>query len=165
MKGFLSKEVELTKSISIRYKMQVHEVEVEIKEDNITPEILQDIIISRFESKYCEIYGAGTEAKEAGTEVITGKVVGRYYGSVVKEVIPESFTDVKPQGNPKLKGKRNAFFEERGRLVSLHTNIFNGDNLAVGNLLSGPAIVERYGDAVLIPQGTEERWIPGVLLF
>jgi N-methylhydantoinase A len=159
--GIPSNTVEITKSVSIRYKMQVHEIEVEIREGNITPEILQDTVIPRFENKYSEIYGAGTEAKEAGTELITCKIVGRYYGFVIKETTPKSFAESKQHSGPKLKGKRRAFFEEKGQLVGIDTAIFNGDHLSAGDLLQGPSIVERYGDAIVIPpgyQGEVDSW-------
>jgi len=154
-------KVKIDKSVTIRYKMQVHEIEVEIKEENITPEILQNTIIPRFEKKYSEIYGAGTEAKEAGTELITCKIVGRYYGFVIKEAAPKSFVKAKPHSGSKMKGKREAFFEKRGRLVGLDTAIFDGDRLSAGDRLIGPSIVERYGDAIVIPpqyQGEVDSW-------
>jgi len=149
--GINPAEVELVKSITMRYNMQVHEIEVEIKENDISPEILENVIIPRFESKYSEIYGTGTEAREAGTEIINCKVIGRYYHLVVEDTIPESSTGVK--SGVKSKGKRRAFFEQRGQLIEMETAIFDGNNLAAGDLLTGPSIVERYGDAVVIPPG------------
>lgn len=147
--GINTEEVELVKSITMRYNMQVHEIEVEIKENVISPEILEKVVIPRFESKYSEIHGTGTEAREAGTEIINCKVIGRYYHLVVEDTIPESSTRAK--SGVKLKGKRRAFFEQRGQLIELETAIFDGDSLAAGDLLTGPSIVERYGDAVVIP--------------
>jgi len=151
--GISSNKVEMAKSITMRYKMQVHEIEVEMKEDNITPEILHNTIIPRFENKYSEIFGAGTEAKEAGTEIITCKVSGRYYQFVLEEAIPERLIDAGPQRKAKSKGKREAFFEEQGHLRGIDTEIFDGNSLVAGDLLIGPSIVERYGDAVVIPPG------------
>lgn len=151
--GIPSSDVEIVKSITMRYIMQVHEVEVEIEEDNITPEILKDTIIPRFENKYSEIFGAGTESKEAGTEIITCKVSGRYYQFILEEAIPKRFMDDSSRNKPKLKGKREAFFEEKGQLKGMSTEIFDGDNLLAGDILIGPAIVERYGDAIVIPPG------------
>lgn len=151
--GIPPNEVELVKSLTLRYNMQVHEIEVEIKEDSITPEILQNVIIPRFESKYSEIYGTGTEAREAGTEIITGKVVGRYYHLVVEDTIPGGSGKAKSRHRPKLKGKRKAFFEQKGHLTEMETAIFDGNDLSAGDLLTGPSIVERYGDAIVIPPG------------
>jgi len=151
--GIPSNEVELVKSLTLRYNMQVHEIEVEIKEDSITPEILQDVIIPRFENKYSDIYGTGTEAREAGTEIITGKVVGRYYHLVVEDTLTESLPEGRSRQKPKLKGQRRAFFEDKGKLRDMDTDIFDGDSLAAGDLLTGPTIVERYGDAIVIPPG------------
>jgi N-methylhydantoinase A len=150
--GIPGGEVELARSLTMRYTMQVHEIEVEIKEDNITSEILNSIIVPRFETKYGDIYGTGTEAREAGTEIITVKVVGRYYHLVVGDTAMEKATS-SPSREPELKGKRRAFFEVEGKLTDLDTVIYSGDSLAAGNRLTGPAIVERYGDAIVIPPG------------
>jgi len=151
--GIPANKVEITRSMSIRYKMQVHEIEVEIKEDIITPGNLQDTIIPRFEDKYADIFGAGTEAKEAGTEILTCKVSGRYYQFVLEEANPERFVKAGKQKKPKPKGKREVFFEEEGQLKAMDTEIFDGDIMAAGDILVGPSIVERYGDAIVIPPG------------
>jgi N-methylhydantoinase A len=148
--GIPGGEVELARSLTMRYNMQVHEIEVEINEDRITPEILNDIIVPRFEKKYGDIYGSGTEAKEAGTEIITGRVVGRYYHLVVGEAGMEK-APACPGREPEPKGKRRAYFEVEGALTDLETVIYAGDGLAAGDRLTGPAIVERYGDAIVIP--------------
>jgi N-methylhydantoinase A len=149
--GIPPSEVELVKSITMRYNMQVHEIEVEIKEDDISPEILENVIIPRFENKYSEIYGTGTEAREAGTEIINCKVVGRYYHLVVEDTIPES--SGRAMAEIKSKGKRKAFFERKGQLAEMDTDIFDGNSLGASDLLTGPSIVERYGDAIVIPPG------------
>jgi N-methylhydantoinase A/oxoprolinase/acetone carboxylase beta subunit len=150
--GIPSGEVEIVKTLTLRYNMQVHEIEVEFKEDRLTPEVLNDIVIPRFEKKYSEIFGTGTEAKEAGTEIITARVVGRYHHLVVEDTAPRSAKKASSR-KPDLKGKRQAFFEQKGSLVEMETSIYSGDSLSEGNVLQGPAIVERYGDAVVIPPG------------
>jgi N-methylhydantoinase A len=152
--GIPGGEVELARSLTMRYNMQVHEIEVEIKEDKITPEVLRETIIPRFEKKYGDIYGTGTEASEAGTEIITCKVVGRYYHLVVAETVMEKATPGRGR-EPDLKGKRRAFFEVDGALTDVETAIYDGASLAAGDRLTGPAIVERYGDAIVIPPGYE----------
>jgi N-methylhydantoinase A len=67
--------------------------------------------------------------------------------------VPESRREAGSRQRPKLKGQRQAFFEEKGRLKDLDTAIFNGDSLSAGDILTGPSIVERYGDAIVIPPG------------
>lgn len=151
--GIPGGEVELARSLTMRYNMQVHEIEVEIKEDEITPEVLLQAIVPRFEKKYADIYGTGTEAREAGTEIITCKVVGRYYHLVVEETAMERAPAHGPGRQPKSKGKRRAFFEVDGSLTDMDTAIYDGASLSAGDRLTGPAIVERYGDAIVIPPG------------
>ena len=149
--GIPAGEVELARSVTMRYNMQVHEIEVDINEDRLTPEVLRDVIVPRFEKKYSDIYGTGTEAREAGTEIITCKVVGRYHHLAVAVTAPERAAATGGGHQPKLKAKRRAFFEVEGQLTDLETAIYAGDSLSAGDLLAGPAIVERYGDAIVIP--------------
>ncbi len=150
--GILPGKVELSRSVSMRYKMQVHEIETEIKEAEITPGVLESVIIPRFEARYSEIYGTGTEAKEAGTEIISCRVVGRYQQFVVEPaaVVTKAAGQ---RRRPEPKARRRAFFEVDGKLAGLETEIFDGDKLAGGDFLTGPSIVERYGDAIVIPPG------------
>jgi N-methylhydantoinase A len=150
--GIPGGEVELARSLTMRYNMQVHEIEVEINEDKITPEILNDIIVPRFEKKYGDIHGTGTEAREAGTEIITCRVVGRYYHLAVEET-EMAKAPPGPGREPEPKGKRRAYFEVEGSLTDMETAIYAGESLAAGDCLTGPAIVERYGDAIVIPPG------------
>jgi N-methylhydantoinase A len=145
--------VEITNTITMRYKMQVHEIEVEVKENEITHELLKKVIIPRFENKYSSIYGTGTEAKAAGTEIITCKVVGQYYHMVVQEGDKIDAIQGGIHHRPQLKSSRKAFFEEKGRLVSLDTAVYEGNDLSAGDYLEGPSIVERYGDAIVMPPG------------
>jgi N-methylhydantoinase A/oxoprolinase/acetone carboxylase beta subunit len=60
-----------------------------------------------------------------------------------------------------IKGERIAFFEQKGSLMGEKTVIYDGNNLATGSDLVGPAIIERYGDAVVIPPGFKtsiDKW-------
>jgi N-methylhydantoinase A len=151
--GISGNKVDIDKSITMRYQMQVHEVEVDIKEKKIAPETLQEVIIPRFEKKYEEIFGSGTDAEEAGTEVITCKVRGRYHQFLLEEETPGRLSGASLKKRPIPKGKREAFFEEQGQLKGMDTDIFRGEDLSSGDRLIGPSIVERYGDAIVIPPG------------
>ena len=150
--GISGNKVDIDRSITMRYQMQVHEVEVDIKEKKITLETLQEAIIPRFEEKYEEIFGSGTDADEAGTEVITCKVRGRYHQFLLEEG-PSRLSVASLKKRPIPKGKREAFFEEQGQLKGMDTSIFRGEDLSAGDCLIGPSIVERYGDAIVIPPG------------
>ncbi len=150
--GIPPAEVEIAKTLTLRYNMQVHEIETEVREDSITPEILENIIVPRFEKKYGDIFGTGTEAREAGTEIITARVVGRYYHLIVEDTVPRSTVKIGSH-KPELKGKRRAFFEQQGSLTEMETSIYDDSSLSDGSVLEGPSIIERYGDAVVIPPG------------
>jgi len=158
--GISKKDVEITISLSMRYKMQAHSVETDIENASITLDSMHSRIIPAFEKKYGEIYGTGTNASEAGTEIITCKVTGRYYG-LVHNVTDRMVAAGGRKKKPAIKGKRVAFFEQKGVLKGKKATIYEGNSLTTGSELGGPAIIERYGDAVVIPPeftGTVDRW-------
>jgi len=158
--GISIKDVEITPSLSMRYKMQAHSVETEIERAPITLDSLQSSIIPAFEKKYSEIYGAGTKASEAGTEIITCKVTGRYFG-LAHKVTDRMVATMGRKKSPAIKEERIAFFERKGVVKGENTAIYEGNSLAAGSELIGPAIIERYGDTVVIPPGftgSVDKW-------
>ncbi|MGH2871087.1 MAG: hydantoinase/oxoprolinase family protein, partial [Solirubrobacteraceae bacterium] len=49
-----------------------------------------------------------------------------------------------------LKGERQAYFEPAGFVPAL---VYDGALLRPGNVIAGPAIIERMGDSVVVPRG------------
>jgi len=150
--GIARDRVEIVTSVTMRYIMQVHEVEVPVTEDRLTPENLETAVVPRFEARYRDIFGAGTDAAEAGTEIITCKVTGRSRQFVLEDDAGAQ-QPAPAAGPPIVAEKRVAYFEVGGELRGLETTVIRGEDLAAGNVLAGPCIVERYGDAVVVPPG------------
>jgi len=150
--GVSKGDFELATTLSVRYQMQAHSIETTVDDPAITLENLERAIIPAFERKYAEIYGTGTEAREAGTEIITCKVTGRYYGMALGRSARMVEARAKTKAPPR-KGTRTAYFEQKGSLTGHEAAIYEGDSLAEGHVVEGPAIIERYGDSVVIPPG------------
>ena len=58
-----------------------------------------------------------------------------------------------------LKGEREAHFEPLGFTAA---RVYDGDALRAGNVVEGPAIIERMGDSVVVPIGygaTVDRYL------
>jgi N-methylhydantoinase A len=51
-----------------------------------------------------------------------------------------------------LTGEREAYFEPEG---FCSTPVYDGHALRAGNVVAGPAIVQRMGDSVVVPPGYE----------
>jgi N-methylhydantoinase A len=47
-------------------------------------------------------------------------------------------------------GSRSAYFEAEGYVA---TELYDGAGLAAGNVVEGPAIIQRMGDSVVVPPG------------
>ena len=53
------------------------------------------------------------------------------------------------------KGKRDAYFEESNGFTE--ANVYDGDKLKHGNILTGPCIVEEKMTTIVIPPGNKMR--------
>ena len=151
--GVTQDRVEIVNSVTMRYIMQVHEVEVPVTEDHLTPENLESAVVPRFEARYRDIFGAGTDAAEAGTEIITCKVTGLLGRQFTLEDDAGARQPALAASEPLAAAKRVAYFEVGGQLRGFETAVIRGEDLAAGNVFDGPCIVERYGDAVVVPPG------------
>ena len=56
--------------------------------------------------------------------------------------------DAGPDASGAHKGARDAYFEPSGFVA---TQIYDGAALHAGNVIDGPAIIERMGDSVVVP--------------
>lgn len=151
--GLLKKEgldkesIEMKRWVDMRYRGQAHEVTVPVSR---IPSIHQDMLdlVKTFEQKYESIYGKGTVFSQAGYEIVTFRVdaLGKTKKPVIKPAKP---TDSRP--SKALKGKREVYFE--GKFVT--TSIYEGDKLAPGHRINGPAIIEYMGTTAVMYPGME----------
>jgi N-methylhydantoinase A/oxoprolinase/acetone carboxylase beta subunit len=68
-----------------------------------------------------------------------------------RPIEPIRFRESEPEGtdaSDALKGERDAHFEPLGYIA---TRVYDGDALRAGNVVEGPAIIERMGDSVVVP--------------
>jgi N-methylhydantoinase A len=140
-------DVALTRTLGVRFRQQVNTVEVEVDPGLLTREGA-DRVLERFFQRYAQIYGEGA-LLAAGQELELHRVVGtRAIERVAFPVREEAGADAVGA----LKGERDAYFEPLGFTA---TRVYDGELLAAGNVVPGPAVVERMGDSVLVPPGYE----------
>jgi N-methylhydantoinase A len=137
----------LIRSVDMRYRRQVHEVNVPVMGGNLTEKDL-DEIDRRFEEKYESIYGKGAAFREAGVEMVTFRVdaVGYMQRPKLKKYPAEG-----PSAESALVGHRQVLFQ--GQSGFTKTNIYDGDRLKSGNVIEGPAIIEYPGTTVSVNPG------------
>jgi N-methylhydantoinase A/oxoprolinase/acetone carboxylase beta subunit len=139
-------EISLARSLGVRFRQQVHTLDVDVGAGPLGPEDGEHIL-ERFIKRYGQVYGEGALLMGGGNEVELHRVVG------TRPIEPVTFpehADAGSDASGALKGQREAYFETLGFTA---TSVYDGDALQAGNRLEGPAIVERMGDSVVVPPG------------
>jgi N-methylhydantoinase A/oxoprolinase/acetone carboxylase beta subunit/N-methylhydantoinase B/oxoprolinase/acetone carboxylase alpha subunit len=136
-----------SRSLLMRFRAQVHEIEMQVPEDLTLDEAGIAELIDDFTRHYEDTYGEGSAYPDAGVEITTFRLTA---------TVPTSVLDLPrldPARDDELAartGSRDAFFEGRG---FTETAVYDGERLGAGHRIAGPAVIERYGDTVLIPPG------------
>jgi N-methylhydantoinase A len=146
LEGASPGEVSVTRMLGVRFLRQIHAVEVEVEPGPVTREG-SERIFERFLRRYGQIYGEGALVTGSGYEIELHRAVG------TRPIQPVDFPEHESRGEDSsaaLKGERPVYFEPAGFAP---TKVYNGDALGAGNVVEGPAIVERMGDSVVVPPG------------
>ncbi len=134
-------------TLLMRFQAQVHELEIDSTTGAEVTKAQLEALIETFTRTYEGVYGEHSAFPEAGVEVMTFRVTA---------TVPTFLEDLPndPAGSEDASGAitetRKAFFHGHG-LVG--TTVYDGSQLTNGNRLTGPALVQRYGDTVLVPPG------------
>jgi N-methylhydantoinase A len=139
-------EVSLARTLGVRFRQQVHTVEVAVDPGTLDA-AAGERVLERFVERYGLLYGEGALLLGGGNEVELHRVVG------TRPIEPVAFPDhdsAGPDASAALKGERSAYFEPAGFTA---TAVYDGDALRAGNEIDGPAIIERMGDSVVVPPG------------
>jgi N-methylhydantoinase A len=142
--GWQLADVSIARHVGMRYRQQVHMVDVPVDEGPITGETLE-AIQAGFERMYARIYGEGSILQGGGVELARLRVTGTVSVDPVP-LVEEPAGESEPSAA--LKGSRHAYFAPGG---FCETPVYSGHRLVPGNRVQGPAIVQRMGDSVVIP--------------
>jgi N-methylhydantoinase A len=147
--GFKSEGIKITRSVDMRYRYQVHELNVPFPTE--TTEITvaaMDELYNRFDALYEKAYGQGSAYREAGREMITFRVTA--VGELKKPNL-ERASAAGSEAKEALKGKREVYFQEYRKLVP--TSVYDFERLNPGAEIAGPAIVETPVTTVVVNPG------------
>jgi N-methylhydantoinase A len=150
--GFAREGVELGRTALMRYAEQfLQELPLELQSGEIDTAVCEDLA-ARFDSEYARLYGEGARAVFHAVEVFTIRVAAR---------VPLGFA-ARPEGNGA--GPTGTAAGERSRDVFwpderewIDTQVHDGDALADGVEVAGPAIVELPHTAVSVARGQRLR--------
>ena len=100
-----------------------------------------------FVAKYEQTYGKNSAYLEAGIEMVAFRATGLVTLDRPTLAVEDSTT----APDQAAIGERQVYFAPAG-FVS--TQVYDGEQLFAGQTLAGPAIVQRFGDTVVVPPGT-----------
>lgn len=141
--GLNHQPIALKRVVDMRFGMQVHELEVEIKSGSLEPADME-ILTGDFVRTYEMTYGRGSAYAAAGIELATIRSTGTI--DIPKPLLKCS--DPNADGNS-LISHRLAYFRSSGGFV--RTEVHAGARLAPGQHIGGPAIIQRFADTVVLP--------------
>ncbi|MBM4262880.1 MAG: hydantoinase/oxoprolinase family protein [Deltaproteobacteria bacterium] len=144
--GFADGAMKIIRSFDMRYRQQVHELNIafpagatELTEADLAA------IYRRFDEVYELIYGPGAGYREAGQEIMAFRVVA--IGELGKPRLRQ-YALQKNQAAAAIKTERRAYFEEARDFIP--AKIYDYDRLAPGSELAGPAIIETPITTIVI---------------
>jgi N-methylhydantoinase A len=144
-------DMEFHRSIDLRYRRQVFELTIPIREGKLNAEDV-DRLAADFDKAYEELYGAQTAFRQAGIETTLFRVeaLGKVNKSQLK-VYDRATDDV----TNACMGERKIYFYEIGDYIS--TRIYDGAKIGRGHIIDGPAIIHQMGTTIVIGAGQKGK--------
>jgi N-methylhydantoinase A len=139
-------EISFVRSLGVRFRGQVNTIFVALEPGMLT-EAGAGALADRFVERYSHTFGSGAVLAGGAIEIEPHRVVG------TRAVEAVSFRAHELEGEDAahaVKRERDVYFEHLGYTP---TPVYDGHALRAGNTLSGPAIIERMGDSVVVPPG------------
>jgi len=144
--GFDMPSMRITRSVDMRYRYQVHELNVPFP-TGIEPITDHDLekLYTDFDEAYEKAYGRGSGYQEAGKEILTFRV--NAIGVLKKPRIKRARVQ-KTSTKGALRAERKVFFEEIGEFAP--TPIYDFGRMTSGMKLPGPAIIETPVTTIVV---------------
>jgi N-methylhydantoinase A len=139
-------------SLDVRHKGQINEVEVLLPWDRLAvgyEATLRKLFVERYE----KLYGRGSALPGAQLEIVVCRLRARAMTPRPKLVVSKRLSKAIPKAAKRK--PRSIYWSELGK--SRATPVFNGEKLASGNQLKGPAIVETADTTVVVHPGRTLR--------
>lgn len=144
--GFKRKEITLKYELLARYGGQLWEIRCPCPVNRINSIEDLKLLIKAFEEEYIKIYTKQAIVPRGGIEIVSISLLAT--APTVKPIIVKH-DYVGNDPSKALKGKRDVYFEGKW----LKTKVYEMDTLQVGNVISGPSVIERIDTTMVVPKG------------
>jgi len=139
-------------SLDVRHKGQINEVEITLP----WPRVAQDYeptLRQFFVKRYEQLYGRGSALAGAQLEIVVCRLRAKALTPQPKLVRAKKITTrIPPEA---MRKKRDIYWPDLGKRRA--TPVHNGELLANGNKIAGPAIVETADTTVVVQPGSKLR--------
>ncbi len=139
-------------SLDVRHKGQINEVEITLP----WPRVAQDYeptLRQLFVKRYEQLYGRGSALAGAQLEIVVCRLRAKALTPQPKLVRAKKITTrIPPEA---MRKKRDIYWPDLGKRRA--TPVYNGELLANGNKIAGPAIVETADTTVVVQPGSKLR--------
>lgn len=144
------KTVVLQRTVELRYKGQVHQVDTPVPQGRLSEASLESVM-EEFERRYETLYGRGSGFREAGIELVNYRVLGsvRVQDAQIREQ-EEGPSDAEAARI----GRETLYWRELGEETV--TDIY-GEALAPGMTFDGPAVIRLSSTTALVHPGQSAR--------
>jgi len=147
--GFSENDIDIMRSVDMRYRYQVHELNVPFAVGTATiTERDMETLAAAFDELYEKAFGHGSGYREAGKEILTFRLTAA--GLLKKPDIKPAHV-AKSDGAAALSGEREAYFEENKKFVP--TRIYDFRRMEPGAEFGGPAIIETPVTTIVVNPG------------
>ncbi len=144
--GFSPGDIQVMRSVDMRYRYQVHELNVPFAAGSAAIIDADMATLSTlFDDMYEKAFGHGSGYREAGKEILTFRLTA--VGLLKKPDIKSEPTS-KTDGAAALKGQREVYFQENRKFVP--TRVYDFNQLKPGTEFAGPAIIETPVTTVVV---------------
>jgi N-methylhydantoinase A len=142
--GFKRNQIEVRRSMDMRYVGQVHECTVEIGHFEINASTIGRVT-EAFHQRHEELYTYSEPHNAVEAVNIESTLLGR-----VEKPKPPKIGRGTPPGKA-LKGHRSAIFSATGK--PQRTAVYDGTRLGAGAVIQGPAIIEEVTTTIVVEPG------------
>jgi N-methylhydantoinase A/acetone carboxylase beta subunit len=150
--GIERERVRFTHAVRMQYYGQLNDIEFTSPHPSLEQAAQVDELIAAFEDAYAKVYASSARSPEFGylvTHAITHGSV-----DVEKPALPQLEAQA---GAPPLKDRRPVHWGRQSEGCFVESDIFQLEQIAAGNSISGPAIVEHSATTFAIPPGRAAR--------
>src|SRR5689334_12816426 len=139
-------------SLDVRHKGQINEVEITLPWPRVPAEY-EALLRRMFVGRYEQLYGRGSALPGAQLEIVVCRLRAKALTPQPKLVRAKKRTARIPRAA--IRARREIYWPDLGKRRA--TPVYDGERLASGNKIAGPAIVETADTTVVVQPGTRLR--------